>query len=263
MILIFTALICVAGCNKDDNNGAAKTKTFVLVHGSWQAAYVWDSVKAQLERSGATVITVELPAHGTDTTSPLAVSMTAYRDKVIQAMSGHNGKVILVGHSMGGVVVSEVAEKIPAQVEKLIYIGAFVPANGQSLLYLSSLDKQSHLGASIVPADGGLTLDILHDSIVPVFCQDAPASTQQLVLSKFRPEPAIPFGDTVKLSDTNWGKVDKYYIHTTQDNAIGIDLQNRMVATAHITKVYSLNTSHCPFLSRPDDVTSLLLQIAK
>ncbi len=262
LLIVCAAFISNTGCSKDDNP-TSTSKTFVLVHGAWQAAYVWDSVKAQLEKNGQKVVVVELPAHGNDTTSPAVVNMTVYRDKVISAMSKITGKVILVGHSMGGVVVTEVAEKIPAQIEKLVYIGAFVPANGQSLLYLSSLDKQSHLGPSIVPSDNGLTLDILHDSIVPVFCADASLSTQQLVLNQFRKEPAIPFGDTVRTTDANWGKVDKYYIHTTQDNAIGTDLQNQMVSAAHITKVYSLSTSHCPFLSKPADVTNLLLQIAR
>lgn len=263
LTLFLIILLSMAGCSKDCNNGSSGAKTYVLVHGSWQAPYVWDSVKAQLEAKGQNVILVELPAHGNDYTSPAAVSMTVYRDKVIQAMSSIKGKVILVGHSMGGVVVSEVAEKIPSQIDKLVYIGAFVPANGQSLLYLSSLDAQSHLGPSIIPSVDHLTLDIIHDSIVPVFCSDAPPFQQQRMLDNFRPEPAIPFGDTVTLTALHFGRVDKYYIHTLQDNAIGIDLQNQMVAAAHITKVYSLNTSHSPFLSQPAEVTNLLLQIGK
>ena len=263
MSLIFCSVALLSwSCDKDANN-AATAKTFVLVHGAWQAPYVWDGVKTQLQQQGYKVLVVQLPAHGDDTTSAIRVNMSAYCNKVITAMSGVSGKVILVGHSMGGVVVSGVAEKVPAQIEKLVYIGAFVPANGQSIAYLSSLDKQSHLGSSILPSDGGLSINIKRDSIVSIFCQDAAAGTQQLVLDKFKVEPAIPFGDTVHLSDANWGKADKYYIHTTLDHAIGIDLQNQMATAAHITKRYSLPTGHCPFLSKPADVTNLLLQIAR
>ncbi len=82
------------------------------------------------------------------------------------------------------------------------------------------------------------------------------------MLANFRVEPAIPFGNPVTLTDANFGKVDKYYIHTLQDHAIGIDLQNRMADAAHITKIFSLNTGHSPFLTQPDEVTKILFSIA-
>ncbi|CAN5759366.1 alpha/beta hydrolase [soil metagenome] len=248
-------------CSKEDDN--IPKKTFVLVHGAWQGAWVWQDVKAKLESKGQTVIVVELSAHGTDTTSPLNTSIDIYRDKVITSINKVNGKVILVGHSMGGVVVTAVAEKIPNQIEKLIYIGAFLPANGQSLLDLANTDPQSHLGPALRPADGGLTLDIVPDSIINIFCQDGSAQTKQLLLSKFRKEPAIPFQDKVTISTGAFGKVDKYYIKTLQDHAVGPDLQSRMIAAAGITKVYPIQSGHSPFLSMPDAVAEILLNIIK
>lgn len=239
------------------------SKTFVLVHGAWQAPYVWQAVKTELEANRQKVVVVELPAHGNDTTSPADVSIDVYRDEVVDAIKGVSGKVILVGHSMGGVVVSAVAEKIPNKIEKLIYIGAFVPANGQSLGELAATDAQSHLGPNLIPSKDGLTLGVVHDSIISIFCQDALPAVQQIVLEKFRAEPSIPFSNTVTLTDAKFGKVAKYYIHTLQDHAVGIDLQNRMASAAHINNIYSLNTGHSPFLSQPVQVTKLLLSIAK
>jgi len=261
MLSILTGLFTQAGCSKDENTPPESSKTYVLVHGAWQAAYVWQQVKEQLEKNGQKVVVVELPAHGNDATLPVNVTMDIYRDKVITAINAVNGKVVLVGHSMGGMVVSAVAETIPDKIERLIYIGAFVPANGQSLLELSSMDKQSLLGASIVPAADQLTLDIKRDAIVSIFCQDASEDVQKLVLDNFKPEAAIPFTNKVSVTDARFGKVDKYYVHTLQDHAIGIDLQNQMVAAAHITKVYSVNTGHSPFLSQPAQVAAILLKI--
>lgn len=262
ILTILTVLFTQTGCSHNDNP-AAQTKTYVLVHGAWQASYVWQQVKDELEKNGQKVIVVELPAHGQDATLPINVTMDVYRDKVITAINAVQGKVVLVGHSMGGMVISAVAEKIPGQIEKLIYVGAFVPANGQSLLELSSMDTQSLLGASIVPSADQLTLDIKEEAIVPIFCQDASADVQKLVLDKFKPEPAIPFTNKVSVTDGNFGKVDKYYIHTLQDHAIGLNLQNKMVAAAHITKVYSINTGHSPFLSQPIQLSAILLNINK
>lgn len=170
-LLITFVLLCFAGCSKSDNPNAVKT--FVLVHGAWQAPYVWDMVKSQLEAKGQKVIVVELPAHGNDMTLPSAVSIDVYRDKVIAAIQSVNGKVILVGHSMGGVVITAVAEKIPSRIEKLVYIGAFLPANGQSLMDLAMTDAQSILGPNLIPSKDQLTLDVNHEKIIDIFCQDA------------------------------------------------------------------------------------------
>ncbi len=244
LLWVVAALISLMGCSHDHQ---LSSNTFVLVHGAWQGPYVWKRVKEQLESRGQKVIVVELPAHGNDSTSPALVSIDVYRDKVIEAISKIQGRVILVGHSMGGVVVSEVAEKIPARIKKLIYIGAFLPANGQSLIDLASQDAQSLLGPSLVPSADQLTLNVIHENITSIFCQDATDEIKKLVLDNYRAEPAIPFGNKVTLTDASFGSVDKYYIHTLQDHAIGTDLQNRMVSAAHITKVYSLNTGHSPF----------------
>ena len=235
----------------------------MLVHGAWQAPYVWTTVKELLEKAGQKVVVVELPAHGNDYTLPENVSIDVYRDKVISAILSTKQKVILVGHSLGGVVVTAVAEQIPGKIKKLIYIGAFVPANGQSLLDLAGQDAQSLLGPSLIPSADQLTLDVKHENITSIFCQDGTDAVKQLVLDNYRVEPAIPFTNKVTLTDANFGSVDKYYIHTLQDHAIGIDNQNKMADAAHITKTFAVNTGHSPFLTQPTEVTKLLLTIGQ
>lgn len=261
LIALFAFIAMVTFLIRCDSDDPVSAKTFVLVHGAWQAPYVWSDVKRQLETKGQKVVVVELPAHGADNTSPATVSIESYRDKVIAAIKEINGSVILVGHSMGGVVVSAVAESIPDKIEKLIYIGAFVPANNQSLFDLASTDTQSQLGPSLTPSEDQLTLNVKSENIIAIFCQDAPVAKQQLMLDNYRAEPAIPFTNKVVLTSEKFGKTDKYYIHTTQDHAIGIDLQNRMVAGASIKKEYSINTGHSPFLSDSEEVTKLFLEI--
>lgn len=260
LFLLFTAFL-LTGCKHDDGN-PNQSKTFVIIHGAWQSPFVWNDVKAKLEAAGNKVVLVQLPAHGDDTTSPAKVTMDIYRNKVVKAINAINGKVILVGHSMGGVVITETAEAIPNKIEKLVYIGAFLPANGQSLGDLAGMDAQSLLGPALIPTDGGLTLDVNKDSITTVFCQDGTDAQKKLVLDNFKVEPAIPFGNAVTITAANFGSVDKYYIHTLLDNAIGIVLQNHMAAAANITKQYSLNTGHCPFITNAAGTAQLLLQIA-
>lgn len=255
--------LSLTSCHDDDGNTVKpNAKTFVIVHGAWQAPYAWAFVKTELEQQGQKVVVVELPAHGSDTTDPTKVTMAIYRDKVIAAIKATNTKVILVGHSLGGVVITEVAEAIPDQIQKLVYIGAFLPATGQSLYALATSDAESQLAPNLHQLPNG-TLDVPKDKLVPIFIADGSAGVQQLVIDNYRAEPAIPFFDTVALTAANFGRVDKYYIRTLNDQVIGPKLQLKMIAAAGITKTYPISTSHCAFLAKPDSVTILLMNISK
>ena len=236
--------------------------TFVLVHGAWLAPWCWKAVKEQLEKKGEKVVLVELPGHGDDKTAANTLTIDMYKEKVITAMNQVPGKVILVGHSMAGVVITAVTEQVPDKIDKLIYIAAYLPASGQSLLDLANTDAGSLLGPSLVPSEDKLMLDVKHENIINIFCQDSKPEVQKMLMDHFKAEPAIPFTNPVTITTGKFGKVDKYYIHTTEDHVVGIDLQNRMIAAASITKVYSLKSSHTPFLSMPDKVTDLFLKIA-
>lgn len=264
IVIIFASVF--VSCSKDDevNTPGPEKKTYVLVHGAFQAAYTWNGVKAALEQEGNKVIIVELPGHGEDTTDPAKITMDSYRDKVLSSIKDVTGKVILVGHSMGGMVISTVAEAVPEKIERLIYLGAFVPQNGQSLLELASLDTEGQLAPLLVPSADHLTLEISDASKIPsVFCEDGTAETKKQLIDKYRADPAIPFNNTVVLSDAKFGSVVKSYIHTANDKALGLSLQNKMVETGNIKDVYSIQSSHSPHLSKPEELTKLLISIVK
>jgi len=224
LVALFAVLL---SCKKDNDNVVIAVKTYVIVPGAWQAPDAWQYVKTNLEKSGNKVIVVQLPGHGTDQTAPQNLTMDVYRDAVISAINGVSGKVVLVGHSLGGVVISEVAEKIPTKIEKLIYIAAYIPLSGQSLLDLASTDTTSILGQSLRPSADMLTLDLVHDQLTNIFIQDGTAEIQNLVLTNYRVEPAIPFTNKVTLTAANYGSVPKFYIKTLQDHAITPTLQKQ------------------------------------
>jgi pimeloyl-ACP methyl ester carboxylesterase len=257
LALVMTGLF---SCSKSSHL-TPPPQTFVLVHGAWQAPYVWDSVKAELMRAGQNVVVVQLPGHGTDTTNPDSITVSSYRDAIVTAINGVNGKVILVGHSLSGYAISAVEEEIPSRIDKLVFLACFIPSAGLTPLALSGTDAQTHVKPPALIINPPV-LDFVRDSIPPIFCQDASVVVQAEVIANFRPDPVRPFMDTVVITAANFGHADKYYIHTLQDHVIGINLQHQMVQTAGITKEYSLNSSHSPFLSMPDSVTSTLLTIA-
>ena len=259
------ALSTFSSCAKKNENPVAnaKSNTYVLVHGAWQAPYVWDAVRSDLVKKGNNVIVVQLPGHGSDHTPPHTLSLDLYRDKVIEAISGTEGKVILVGHSMAGMVITHVAEKIPSRISKLIYIGAFLPASGQALTDLAYSDPGSKLGGLLIPSPDKLLLDVKQDSLTWLFINDGPQAAKDLVMANYRAEPAIPFTNPVVLTPENFGTVEKVYIKTLQDIVISPGLQDRMIDAAGIKTIYGLNTSHSPFLAQPGEVSKLLLKIGQ
>jgi pimeloyl-ACP methyl ester carboxylesterase len=268
LLSVATATIMFSSCSKKNDEVKPVAKNYVLVHGAWQAPYVWDAVKAKLINEGNNVTVVELPGHGSDNTVPSTLTLNTYRDKVLDAMSKINGKVILVGHSLGGMIISAVAEQNPSKIEELVYLAAYLPSSGQSLLALAGTDAGSALGDSvnkvpILTQNANGTLDVLHDQIVNIFIQDGSAQIQNLVLQNYRPEPAIPFTNPVTLTAANFGSVEKVYIKTLQDHVVSPGLQNRMIASGNVKTVYQLNTSHSAFLAKPDSVAILLTKIGQ
>jgi pimeloyl-ACP methyl ester carboxylesterase len=264
--LLATTAVVAASCKSNDDvvEPAKKTGTIVLVHGAWQGAFAWAPVKTSLEQKGYTVVNVELPAHGDDQTPVAGLSLTSYRDKVIAAINAQTtGKVLLVGHSLGGMVISEVAEQMPAKVSKLVYVAGFLPQNQQSIQDLSALDPQALLSPALeFNADFSLA-SVKAAELVNVFCQDASTAVQQLLLAKNRPEPAAPIGEKITLTAANFGPVPKYYVHTLQDHAITPSLQTRMVQATPVQREFSLNTGHTPMLSQPNELTTILDEIAQ
>lgn len=247
--------------NTDQAATAIETKTFVFVHGAWQSPYAWKMVKENLERNGYNVILILLPGHGDDATNHKKLHMDAYIKHVSDEIILLGKKVILVGHSMAGIIISGVAEFIPDLIEKLVYVAAYVPVNGQSAYAISLLDKQSLLGASLLVSEDQSEFNVKREDIINVFCQDGSAEIKQLILENYKPEPAAPFSDAVVLSAENFGKADKYYVETLQDHGIGNNLQKEMVATAGIKNVYELNSGHTPSLSMPAELSVILNEI--
>lgn len=237
--------------------------SFVLVHAAWQGPYAWDLVKEHLLQAGFLVEVVQLPGHGTDTTDPKTIHMDTYVKYVSNAVAAAGKKVILVGHSLAGMIISGVAEEIPDMIEKLVFIAAYVPVNGQSAYAISMLDQQSLLGASLLVSEDQAEFNIVKEDVTNIFCQDGSEAVKQLILANYRAEPAAPFSDHVELSDEHFGRVTKCYVETLRDNGIGNKLQKDMIAAAKINEVFSVDSGHTPALSQPGEIAKILIALAE
>ncbi len=100
---------------------------------------------------------------------------------------------------------------------------------------------------------------IKKDMIAPAVCADCPDYMKEVLVKYHHAEPAKPLGEKVTLTSKNFGSVPKYYIHTSEDKAVGYDLQKMMVKhNGTIKKTFVMNTSHLPFVVQPQEFVSIV-----
>lgn len=223
------------------------TNTVVILHGAWSSADDWNHVFGHLTSAGGNVITVNLPGHGSDKTPVSSISLQLYVFEVLKAI-GDKTDITLVSHSFGGIVASEVAELIAPQIKKIVYVTAFVPKNGDSLLSLAKTDSESLVGKNLIVDEEAGVAGIAKEAIAETFMADAPTPVVEHVTNNLRPEPLAPLATPVTLTKANFGQIAKVYIHSQHDRTVSYSLQQRMVAEAGITRTYSLPSSHTPFI---------------
>lgn len=242
---------------------ASAKNTFVIVHGAFQDSSVWNDVKIRLEKSGDEVILVNLPGRKSSNSGVETANSASYGKKIIEAI-GERKNVILVGHSFGGIQISNVAEMIPNQIKALVYVAAYLPVSGDSLQTLSAQDKNNKFTQNnFLVAKDYSTADVLTADRELIFCNDCNADAKSKLSAAFTPEPLAPMAEAVKISAENFGKVKKVYIHTTLDNAVSYQLQNQMTVKTKVDKTFTMKAGHCPFLSQPKELAKILRKAAK
>src|SRR5215471_8421479 len=123
---------------------------YILVHGAWHGRWCWDQVVPLLRQAGHQVETLDLPGHGQDRTPILEVTLAAYTKRVCETLDAQAEPVILVGHSMGGIVITQVAEERPEKIQTLVYLTAFLVQNGESVVQITQMNNDSLVGPNLV-----------------------------------------------------------------------------------------------------------------
>jgi pimeloyl-ACP methyl ester carboxylesterase len=261
-ILSTIALMLITVSIATSQTAKAGKNTIVIIPEAWSSAADWDYVTPQLKAAGNDVIVVNLAGHGADKTPIASISLASYVDAVKKAI-GNKTNITLVAHSFGGVVATQLAEEIPSQIKEIVFVAAYVPKNGESLLSLATADADSHVGRSLqIKEKEGLAV-VSKDGIVDSFFEDAPKQVQDYVVNHFPAEPLAPLATPVKTSDANFGKVKKIFVFTANDHTNSPSLQHKMVDNSGITKTYTLPSSHTPFVSMPDVLAAVINHEAK
>lgn len=238
------------------------TYHFVLVHGAWHGAWCWEKVTPLLTAAGHAVYTPDLPGLGADKTPIAEISLDSYVQKVSGLIDGIGPAVVLVGHSMGGMVITQTAELIPDKIDTLIYVAAFSPGHRETLLQYSLDDPNSLVSQhkQINEEDGLLT--VADASLKECFYGRCTDHDAQQAMRRLRPQALAPLATPLALGDGKYRRVRSCYIECSADKAISPDLQRRMQGNAPLAAAAVLDTDHSPFYSCPQALVDTLISMA-
>ena len=275
---------------------------FVLVHGGWHNRSAWDKVTPILEANGFAALTLDLPGAGANTIAPLSLGRVPFdpaafaaepspiagvtqeeRTEAVVTLVRHaaaigGGKVILVGHSAGGMTVSAVAEQVPSLLLAAVYLSGFLVPSGLPLLAMlqhetmaSALAPGLFIGNALAIGatriNGGSTDEAYRSLLRASFYADlSEPDFAQATAQLHCDEPNGGALAPSEITPERFGTVPRHYIRCTKDHAIPLSGQDHMIAEVDAsiggrTTTHTLDSSHSPFLSQPANLSGILMDI--
>jgi pimeloyl-ACP methyl ester carboxylesterase len=236
--------------------------TYVLIHGAWHGGWCWERIAQALEAAGHRVIAPDLNTIGTDRSRANEGDLSRWADFTADLLRAQEEPVILVGHSRGGIVISESAERVPERIRMLVYVSAYLVANGESLATTSSKYSPRASPLATSSADG-LTTVLTPATARSNLYQLTREADFNAAVQRFVPDPVQSRATPLHLSPTRFGRVPRAYIEALEDRAIPLATQRAMQATLPCDPVWSIHSDHAPFYSAAAELAAALLALAQ
>jgi pimeloyl-ACP methyl ester carboxylesterase len=239
----------------------------VLVHGAFSGAWCWETVLPGLRARGHSVETLDLPGSGADETPAAQVTLDGYAQRVCEVLAD-GPPAVLVGHSMGGMAITQAAARMPGQITELVYVSAFLPVDGESLLALTHRPEAAgdQIQANMVlEGDPPVTATLPDEAArlgVYGSCDDDAAAW---AIAHRRPQPLAPMGQPFRVPADHaeaFAALPRRYVVCLQDRCIMPAMQRFMLERAGCDPVIEINTDHAPFLSTTEELVSALDRLA-
>ena len=281
---------------------SATKAVFVLIHGGWHNHSAWTRVTPILEANGFGALTLDLPGAGVHAITPTSVGLRPFdpaafaverspiagvtqeeRTQAVvalvrEAASISDGKVILVGHSAGGMTISAVAEQVPKLLLAVVYLSGFMVPNGMPLLAMLQHETLSsalapglfvgdHAAIGATRINVGSTDEAYRSLLKAAFYGDVPEPEFAHAVSELHYDESNAGAlAPSEITSGSFGTVPRHYIRCTQDRAIPLSGQDHMIATVDVaiggkTTTHTLESSHSPFLSQPATLSKILIAI--
>jgi pimeloyl-ACP methyl ester carboxylesterase len=237
--------------------------TFVLIHGGWAGGWTWERVAPLLEAAGHRAVAPDLPGHGSDRTPISEITLERYVDRVLEALDAAAEPVVLVGHSSGGVVITQAAERRPEKVRRLVYLCAYLPGDGQSLFDLGQTDADGLILPNLVVSEDRSSARVKDEVLREALFADCAEEDYERAVARFVPaEPLAPAATPVRVTPANFGRVPRAYIECLRDRAMSPELQRRMYTAVPCNEVIAMETGHSPHYAAPETLAARLGALA-
>lgn len=231
---------------------ATEQPTVVLVHGAFAESASWNCVIQRLHARGLPALAVANPLRSVATDG-------AYLRDVIGSV---DRSVILVGHSYGGMVISEAAADNPA-VQALVYVAAFAPEAGETAFDLSGKFPGSTLADALAAypiAGGGVDLRIVDEKFHDQFCADLCADEAALMATTQRPVTQQALTEGLTASEPGWRTTPSWFVFGERDLNIPVALMRFMAERASSQETFEVaGASHAIAASQPDAVAAAII----
>lgn len=237
---------------------------FVLVHGAFTGGWIWGPLAKRLTAAGHTVEAPDLPGMGADQTPVSGVTLDSCAARVCEVLRKSSEPAIVAGNSMGGLIATQAAARCPERVAAIVYVAAFAPQDGQSLLDLTRLpegaDDQVQANIRI---EGDPPVAIMPDAASQgALYGSCPDEAAAWAIAKHRAQPVAPFVNAVSIPAGALDGIPRYCVLCLRDRAIPPALQRRMSAAVRCAEVVELDTDHTPQLSKTAELADALQRFA-
>lgn len=233
--------------------------TFLLVHGACHGAWCWRDMLPLLNAIGHKARAIDLPAHGADLTPISDCTLDAYVERILDEI---DEPVILVGHSLAGMSISQAAEVAPDKIARLVYVCAWLPTDGKSARDMRELAPRQLLLDVIKWSEDGKSTFFDPSIVGERFYHDCPPEAVLFAQENLCYEPTLPSTTPVSLG-TRYASVPRSYIHCVNDRVIPPEFQVTMSQQCAPNDVFEMNCAHSPFFAQPAKLAEILFKIAK
>lgn len=239
---------------------------FVLVHGAFGGAWCWEPVLPGLRARGHQAEAIDLPGSGQDATPVGEVTLARYGERVCQALAA-GPPALLVGHSMGGMAITQAAGRRPDLAAGLVYVAAFLPREGESLIDLTRYPEagEDQVQANLTAAGDPPVATMSPEGARRATCQRATDEQAAWATARRGPQPVLPFTQPFSSDPAAaeaFAALPRAYVTALQDRAIWPALQRLMYTRAGCDPVLEIDTDHSVWLTATDELVAALDRIA-
>lgn len=232
--------------------------SFLLVHGAAHGAWCWERLMPLLEQPA---VAIDLPGRGNSPADLGALTTDDWADAVTKSIDAIEGDVVLVGHSLAGITMPRVADRVSARLAHLVWVACSVPPEGEATLDLLSPEIHAIAAANRENSEGST----LPEEIArQMFCNDMSEEQARFVLDRLAPEAWGPMLEPNCLAGLSHG-VPSTYVRLLKDVTVTPELQDRMIATLRgcgPCDVVEIDSGHDVMVSQPEALARVLNEIA-